>query len=259
MFLLNNYSFLFSYRCAVDKTVKFHPTNDKRTQKFSLEAFAFLGDHMFVYLHCRVKICNASDPNSRCAQGCIRRAKRAVTTLETKDDEVTLAQGPFKREDNDAKTELQETQKDLRDLGKGGKFKFHSSTANNQAIFSHPFGHTRVLKTLTFKEKLLSEKPFVWKWVLFVWEQKKKLFSDQWLGTVNPRFETDSRTSQKRPFIFLCYIHVIVSARWTIESRRVFLDDSHKFLGYLRKLIRHVLSVHWNNEKTYSLFESYMS
>ena len=161
MFLLNNYSFLFSYRCAVDKTVKFHPTNDKRTQKFSLEAFAFVGDHMFVYMHCRVKICNASDPNSRCAQGCIRRAKRAVTTLESKDDEVTLAQGPFIREDNDEKTELQETEKELRALEKGGKFKIHSSRANNQAIFSHPFGHIRVQKTLTFKEKLLSEKPFL--------------------------------------------------------------------------------------------------
>ena len=138
MFLLNNYSFLFSYRCAIDKTVKFHPTNDKRTQKFSLEAFAFVGDHMFVYMHCRVKICNASDPNSRCAQGCIRRAKRAVTTMESKEDEVTLAEGPFMREDSDEKTELEETEKEPRALKKGGKFKIHSIWANNQAIFPNP-------------------------------------------------------------------------------------------------------------------------
>ena len=138
MFLLNNYSFLFSYRCSIDKTVKFHPINDKRTQKFSLEAFAFLDDHMFVYMHCRVKICNASDPNSRCAQGCIRRAKRAVTTLESKDDEVTLAEGPFMREDSDEKTELEETEKEPRALKKGGKFKIHSISANNQAIFPNP-------------------------------------------------------------------------------------------------------------------------
>ena len=129
MILLNNQSFLSSYSCAVDNTVKFHATNDKRTQKFSLEAFAFVGDHMFVYMHCRVKICNASDPNSRCAQGCIRRAKRAVTTLESKDEEVTLAQGPFMREDNDEETELQETEKELRTLEKGGKFTIDSSTA----------------------------------------------------------------------------------------------------------------------------------
>lgn len=79
---------------------------------------------MFVYMHCRVKICNASDPNSRCAQGCIRRAKRAVTTLESKDDEVTLAEGPFMREDSDEKTELEETEKERRALKKGGKLKF---------------------------------------------------------------------------------------------------------------------------------------
>ncbi|KAM7451618.1 hypothetical protein ABFA07_000937 [Porites harrisoni] len=117
--------------CAIDKTVKFHPTNDKRTQKFSLEAFAFVGDHMFVYMHCRVKICNASDPNSRCAQGCIRRAKRAVTTLESKDDEVALAQGPFMREDSDEKTELEETEKEPRALKKGGR-----STAVNIALIA---------------------------------------------------------------------------------------------------------------------------
>ena len=97
-----------------------------------------MGDHMFVYMHCRVKICNASDPNSRCAQGCIRRAKRAVTTLESKEDEVTLAEGPFMREDSDEKTELEETEKEPRALKKGGKFKIHSIWANNQAIFPNP-------------------------------------------------------------------------------------------------------------------------
>ena len=93
---------------------------------------------MFVYMHCRVKICNASDPNSRCAQGCIRRAKRAVTTLESKDDEVTLAEGPFMREDSDEKTELEETEKEPRALKKSGKFKIHSISAKNQAIFPKP-------------------------------------------------------------------------------------------------------------------------
>ena len=98
------------------------------TNVHSLEAFAFLGDHMFVYMHCRVKIYDTSDPNSRCAQGCIRRTKRAVATLESKDDEVTLAQGPFMREDSNEKTELHETGKELRALRKG----------DNQAIFPNP-------------------------------------------------------------------------------------------------------------------------
>ena len=42
------------------------------------------------------------------------------------------------REDNDEKTELQETEKELRALKKGGKFKIHSISADNQAIFPNP-------------------------------------------------------------------------------------------------------------------------
>ena len=156
----------------IDKTVKFHPINDKRIQKFSLEAFAFLGDHMFVYMHCRVKICNASDPNSRCAQGCIRRAKRAVTTLESKDDEVTLAQGPFMREDSDEKTELQETKKYSVLWRKvvSSKFIPFRLTIRQSSLTLTFMGHIRVPKTLTFNAKV-SEKPFLWKWILFAWEQ----------------------------------------------------------------------------------------
>ena len=58
--------------------------------------------------------------------------------MESKDDEVTLAEGPFMREDSDEKTELEETEKEPRALKKGGKFKIHSISANNQAIFPNP-------------------------------------------------------------------------------------------------------------------------
>ena len=47
-------------------------------------------------------------------------------------------QRPFMREDSDEKAELQETEKELRALKKGGKFKIHSVLANNQAIFLNP-------------------------------------------------------------------------------------------------------------------------
>ena len=68
-----------------------------------------MGDHPFVYLHCKVKICNASDPNSRCAQGCLHdRRKRSLYSEETNDEEYNLAQGPFILQDiNEAN--LQET------------------------------------------------------------------------------------------------------------------------------------------------------
>ena len=76
--------------------MEFIPTDDERIERYKLEAFSFVGDHPFVYLHCKVKICNASDPNSRCAQGCLHdRRKRSLYSEETSDDEYNLAQGPF--------------------------------------------------------------------------------------------------------------------------------------------------------------------
>ena len=42
-------------------------------------------------------------------------------TLESKDEEITLAQGPFMRKEEDEKTQLQETGKELRELEKSGK------------------------------------------------------------------------------------------------------------------------------------------
>ncbi|XP_074625177.1 ZP domain-containing protein-like isoform X2 [Acropora palmata] len=111
--------------CSVDQddTLRFIPTNDTRTTKFSLEAFSFVGDNPFVYMHCKVRICNASDPNSRCAQGCIRsRRRRALTEVSpSKDDVAYLAQGPFMRED-EKEREADETKKDVRDEDTGGDY-----------------------------------------------------------------------------------------------------------------------------------------
>lgn len=117
--------FVLLYRCSVDQddTLRFIPTNDTRTTKFSLEAFSFVGDNPFVYMHCKVRICNASDPNSRCAQGCIRsRRRRALTEVSpSKDDVAYLAQGPFMRED-EKEREADETTKDVRDEDTGGDY-----------------------------------------------------------------------------------------------------------------------------------------
>ena len=95
------------------------PSPDKRQKRFSLEAFSFVGDNPFVYMHCKVKICNESDPNSRCAQGCIpQRAKRSLMVPETKDEEEFLAQGPFMPKDVAA---LDETEKEINDVEKSSK------------------------------------------------------------------------------------------------------------------------------------------
>jgi len=88
--------------CKIDDTVSFIPTVDKTSQRFSLEAFKFLGDHQFVFMHCKVKICNATNPTSRCAKGCLQqRRKRSLDSEETKDEEYRLAQGPFMRKEVD--------------------------------------------------------------------------------------------------------------------------------------------------------------
>ena len=101
-----------------------------------------------------------------------RRAKRAVRTLESNDDEVTLAQGPFMREHSDEKTELQETKKNSVLWRKvvSSKFIPFRLTIRQSSLTLTFMGHIRVPKTLTFNAKV-SEKPFLWKWVLFAWEQ----------------------------------------------------------------------------------------
>ena len=88
--------FIAVSRCAVDNTVEFHHPPNPQKQRFSLEAFQYVSKHPYVFMHCRVKICNATDPNSRCARGCVKRELRSVETLhETADNVYSLAQGPL--------------------------------------------------------------------------------------------------------------------------------------------------------------------
>ena len=84
------------HRCSVDKTLRFHPRPDPQTQRFSLEAFQYVRKHPYVFFHCKVKVCNATDPASRCEQGCIKRERRRTNTLpDNIDDVYALAQGPL--------------------------------------------------------------------------------------------------------------------------------------------------------------------
>ena len=83
-----------------------------QSQRFSVEAFKFVGDFPFVYLHCSVVVCRVGDPDSRCSKGCIpglhvnppysvmeklkeqaqHRAKREV---QYKDPNYLISKGPF--------------------------------------------------------------------------------------------------------------------------------------------------------------------
>ncbi|XP_022797785.1 uncharacterized protein LOC111336033 [Stylophora pistillata] len=116
--------------CSDDETLDFIPPSNERYERFSLEAFKFLGDHQFVYMHCKVKICSANDPNSRCAQGCLRNSKqrRSLYTQETNDEEYLLAQGPFIRKVDTEDIQLEETEKEWRGFDGKGQGKFATAT-----------------------------------------------------------------------------------------------------------------------------------
>ncbi|XP_045710484.1 deleted in malignant brain tumors 1 protein-like [Phyllostomus hastatus] len=48
------------------------------TAKFKFDAFSFLSSYDVVYLQCKVAVCQAGDPSSRCSRGCVGRSQRSV-------------------------------------------------------------------------------------------------------------------------------------------------------------------------------------
>lgn len=49
-------------------------------QRFSIQAFRFLSESQFVYVHCDIVVCNRYDYNSTCARStsCSQRYRRGV-------------------------------------------------------------------------------------------------------------------------------------------------------------------------------------
>ena len=112
--MLHNLTIIgISFRCPVDDTVKMVNSSSKQSQRFSVEAWKFVGEFAFVYLHCSVVVCKAGDLDSRCSKGCIPglhvnppyavmeklkkqsqgRVKREL--VENKDPEYLISKGPF--------------------------------------------------------------------------------------------------------------------------------------------------------------------
>ena len=91
-----NIKLLFSFRCPSDVTVKYLTASSVSAQRFSLEAFKFIADHPFVFVHCHVIVCNASTSSSECVKKCPSsgRGRREVSDHVT-DDVYSLAQGPL--------------------------------------------------------------------------------------------------------------------------------------------------------------------
>ena len=90
----------YFHSCVVDSTVKYYP-GPQGTRRFSFDTFQFTGQYgSFVYLHCKLVVCNATDPNSRCNVDCFtdfpRRRRRTMEKENSKDvARAGLTEGPF--------------------------------------------------------------------------------------------------------------------------------------------------------------------
>ena len=91
---------------------------DAQRKRFSVEAFKFVGEFPFVYLHCSVVICRVGDPDSRCAKGCVpglhvnppwsvmeklkEQESRTKRHIESKDPTYLISKGPFSLDEETA-------------------------------------------------------------------------------------------------------------------------------------------------------------
>nr|XP_016848195.1 PREDICTED: deleted in malignant brain tumors 1 protein [Anolis carolinensis]XP_016848196.1 PREDICTED: deleted in malignant brain tumors 1 protein [Anolis carolinensis] len=79
--------------CVRDSTYTNLPSPNKNAVRFKFNAFKFLKEHNSVYLQCKLVVCKANNPSSRCSQGCLSRKKR---NIDENQDKVTFVVGPFK-------------------------------------------------------------------------------------------------------------------------------------------------------------------
>ena len=82
-------------RCPNDITVKYHSAPSVSAQRFSLEAFKFIADHPFVFVHCHVIVCNGTDKDSKCAKKCPSSGRERREVSDGAAGTYYLAQGPL--------------------------------------------------------------------------------------------------------------------------------------------------------------------
>ena len=78
------------------------PSTAVGISRFTTEGFKFTADHPFVFIHCHIRICDAGNPNSRCAQGCIKKPRKR-RDVSSDDKLYPLVQGPLMMIDGDVK------------------------------------------------------------------------------------------------------------------------------------------------------------
>ena len=82
-------------RCSIDNTVKYHAAPSVGAQRFSLEAFKFIADHPFVFVHCHVIVCNGTDPGSKCSKKCPSSGRGRRGVSDHMSGVYSLSQGPL--------------------------------------------------------------------------------------------------------------------------------------------------------------------
>ncbi|XP_055280440.1 deleted in malignant brain tumors 1 protein isoform X2 [Moschus berezovskii] len=74
--------------CVKDETYRSYYQPSSNIVRFKFSSFHFLNRFPSVYLKCKMVVCRAYDPFSRCNRGCIVRAKRDVGSYQEKVDVV---------------------------------------------------------------------------------------------------------------------------------------------------------------------------
>ncbi|XP_023147359.1 deleted in malignant brain tumors 1 protein-like [Amphiprion ocellaris] len=88
--------------CSADSTYYPYMSGTWYKARFRFKSFQFLRASKAVYIQCTVLICPASDNNSRCRRGCMRRTAR---DLGSDHDSQTLVLGPIQLKDPEKKEE----------------------------------------------------------------------------------------------------------------------------------------------------------
>nr|XP_060623012.1 deleted in malignant brain tumors 1 protein [Anolis sagrei ordinatus] len=85
--------------CIKDGTYRTYNSPNRRTLRFSFQAFDFIRSNPSVYLQCEVVVCRAYDYSSRCYRGCVHvpRSKRDTGSYEEKVDVII---GPIELQQN---------------------------------------------------------------------------------------------------------------------------------------------------------------
>ena len=85
------------FSCDRDETIRHYTHGLRRVHRFSIQAFRFLSEHRFVYLHCDLVVCYKYDHNSTCARS-TSCSKRYRGDVDDASNTYSLSFGPVMQE-----------------------------------------------------------------------------------------------------------------------------------------------------------------